>query len=519
MKYLTYLMGTNVPNLKNIASRIGHFTPENSKQRLASGIIRKVTQKASLTLILDELSDQAYQLLRFLQLRPKEEWRLEDFACFREIWSEPEIFHGMNELVHSGIVGVTFESETEQEVFITFDEIDPLVCQVLELEGTDPFEPTLPASTVHSHPNVWQNDLMTFLGYCARSRFQLTKRDQIHKRDSDSLNRLLLGSRLGKLQQKFCGYEQDWASRILDQLFAIRALTQENHGLALTQDAYHLLLEQLESEHPLSGIHSAKDHHAAQGDVDLILETLDQAREKKTGWCSVEALERAVCPVIDMFEPENRPKIVRAVLFDLLLLGEIELGESDEEWLWRPLDNQSPYPEDYKEFLHIQPNFEIVAAPNLPLRTRMVLEQIAELVSIDQLYHYRIARESVYLGLCNGWTAQDQIDWYLQHSGGGRPLPQNVQHSIEDWGKSFGRLSLEHPLLLVCDTPDLAESLYHSKEIGPYCIGRYTETSLLLKKDAEEEIFEILRGMNYLPNPEVGDGTRWAIDTQPPRQG
>ncbi|MCA9447637.1 MAG: hypothetical protein KC931_11010, partial [Candidatus Omnitrophica bacterium] len=165
MKYLTYLMGTNVPNLKNIASRIGHFTPENSKQRLASGIIRKVTQKASLTLILDELSDQAYQLLRFLQLRPKEEWRLEDFACFREIWSEPEIFHGMNELVHSGIVGVTFESETEQEVFITFEEIDPLVCQVLELEGTDPFEPTLPASTVHSHPNVWQNDLMTFLGY------------------------------------------------------------------------------------------------------------------------------------------------------------------------------------------------------------------------------------------------------------------------------------------------------------------------------------------------------------------
>jgi len=518
VKYLTYLMGTNVPNLKNIASRIGHFTPENSKQRLASGIIRKVTQKPSLSIILEELSDQAFQLLRFLELRPQEEWRLEDFACFREIWSEPEIFHGMNELVHSGIVGVTFESATDQEIFVTFDEIDPLIREILDLEAIDPLDPSDAPSEVHSHVEVWQNDLLTFIGYCSRNPFHLTKRDQIHKRDSDALAELLLGVRLTKLQKRFCGYTEEWPRRVLEQLLAMKAIDHENQVLSVTPESFSKVLREIESGHPLYGIHTAKQHHGTQGDIDLVLTILNKARSRNLGWCRVSALEESVFPVMDIFEDDNRPKMVRAVLFDLLLLGEIDLGQTDGEWSWRPREKKPTYPEGYKEFLHIQPNFEIVAAPNLPFSTRIVLEQIAELVSIDQLYHYRISRTSVYLGLCNGWTSEEQIEWYHEHSGGGRPLPQNVRHSIEDWGKSFGRLSLEHPLLLVCDTAGLAEELYHSKEIGPYCIGRYTETSLLLRKDSPEEVFDILRGMGYLPNPEVGDGTRWAIDTEPPRK-
>lgn len=519
MKYLTYLMGTNVPNLKNIASRIGHFTPENSKQRLASGIIRRVTRKPSLAVILEELSDQAFQLLRYLELRPRKDWRLEDFACFREIWSEPEIFHGMNELVHSGIVGVTFESATEQEVFTTFDEIDPLIREILELIPPDPFEKSLPPRDIHSHPDVWPNDLLTLLGYVGRNRLQLTKRDQLHKRDADALGEILLGQRLLPLEGRFRGGREDWTEAVLARLFAAEILVREDREVVVADHAFDRLLERIATEREFARLLAKRCHgEGTAADIEEVLNIVEEAARHESAWHAVSALERTLCPVIDIFEEGQGPRLVRALLYDLMLLGVVDLGESESAWCWRPRRRTPAYPADFKEFLHIQPNFEIVAAPNLPLPTRAVLEQIAELVSVDQLHHYRITRESVYLGLCNGWTAQAQIAWHEEHSGGRRPLPQNIRHSIEDWGKSFGRLSLEHPLLLVCDTPELAEDLYHSKEIGPFCIGRYTENSLLLRKDSPEEVFAILRGMGRLPNPGVGDGARWAIDTHPPRK-
>jgi hypothetical protein len=230
--------------------------------------------------------------------------------------------------------------------------------------------------------------------------------------------------------------------------------------------------------------------------------------EDGPGWRRVGSLEEAISPSVSLFRvPEGAGHPVRAALFDLMTVGNCDLGEIQGEWFWRARMPEEMLPKTVG-LLHLQPNFEIVAPGNLPLESRIVLEEIAELTSIDQLLHYRITRQSVYGALCHGWTAERQVEWYSQQVGEKRTIPQNVKHSIESWGSGYGRMSLEEPLLLVCDSPELANEILHSKELSGLCLGRFSNNSIVLKKDSAQLALQKLQQAGYLPVHTVGDGSR-----------
>jgi hypothetical protein len=475
-------------------------------------------------MVIGDLSDNAHALLRFLVFRSRTHWHIEDFACFRNAWSEPEIVQGLSDLVNSGLVGVSFEREHDKDVYFEFDENRHLIREILGFHVQDPLAPTSPPSVTYSSPTAWRSDALTLLGYCGRTKVQLTKRDRLHNRDLKSLDPLLLGHRLRNLYRRFCGTDFHWIDRLLDFLRRNHAIEFKRSRIAVTPNAFQDLVMVLEKkgEDPLSLPIAGVEERGFEADAADVCGIVIDARRKphpdRSQWSSVAALEQAIYPVRDVFNSSSFPRTVQKTLFDLMVLGELELGENEEGWLWRTTAGQPSSVPGSSEFLHVQPNFEIVAATSLPLEDRCVLEQIAELVSIDeQLCHYRITRDSVYQGLCKGWSAERQIDYYKRQTGGRRPLPQNVTHSIESWGASFGRLSLELPLLLVCDSPKFAEELYHSKEISQYCLGRFSQNAVLVRRETAEEVLDALREMGLLPNPEIGNGLRWSIEVREER--
>jgi hypothetical protein len=517
VKLLTYLMGINVPNLKTIAARVGHFTAENSKQRLASGILKKLTRREDLDSIVTDLSDNADAVLRFMILRPKDHWQLRDFSCFRQIWSEPEIFQAASELVNSGLIGVSYEKGADTEIYFCFAENFSLVREIVGADVSDPLTPARAPAAVHAYPETWKNDLLTLLGYCLKREIQMTQSGLPHRRDIKSLEPLILGERLRPLFQRFVDTEFDWIEGLFRTLRRVKAVGMDNGvlqpcegGLQAIQD---LLLEARST--PDRGLLMGMPDHAWETDLIDVCRYVNEA--KHSDWLSVEALENSIYPVREVFESGAEPAMARIALFKLMTMGRVDLGEGTEGWVWRPSGRQEEVPDDATGLIHVQPNYEIVAAANLPVSSRAVLERIAQLESIDhQLMHYKITRESVYSGLCNGWSAEDQVTWYNRQLGPNRALPQNVAHSIESWGAAYGRVSLEHPLLLVCDSPKLAEQLYHSKEIANYCLGRFSETALVIRRDAEEEVLASLQTMGLLPDPKIGSGLRWAIETREP---
>ena len=526
MKLLTYLMGINVPTLRTIASRVGHLVPENSKQRLASGIIQKLTRRKSLEIVLNNLTDGAHALLRFVLLRQRQQWHVRDLACFRNVWSEPEIFQGVSELVNSGFLGVSYDREEDRDVHFTFPENEGILREILGLETTDPLKSLTPPSQVHSHPRAWKTDLITLLGHCARNDVRLTKKDLPHQRAVKTLDPLLVGSRIREIFERLCQLPFHWIERLTECLQSIGSVSARGPRIALAPRAFERLLAKIDADFvetfALSGLGGREQ--SVESDVLDVLATVHraQARDRNGGechWRSVEAFKDSIYPTRDFFPPSSFPRTVEATLFGLMVSGEVDLGESPSGWSWRPRGPRDDSSSGTR-FLHVQPNYEVLTAFSLPYSERCVLEQLADLVAVDeQLMHYRISRDSVYRGLCGGWTSEKQVEWYKSQVGQGPPLPQNVSHSIESWGVSFGRLSLEHPLLLVCDEARFAEELYHSSEIAHHCLGRFSENTVLIEPDAADEVLRALRGMGFLPNPEVGNGLRWAIEVRKPPEG
>jgi hypothetical protein len=517
MNLLEYLTTRQSNELQDIAVRLGLFGFESSKQRLASGILRKLTTPNTLRTILDELSEEAYEILRFLVIRRNAPSYFQDFLHVSEERTREQFLAALKELTNLGLIGSRLDPEARKERFFLFGDCEPHLLEILRSELPEPLKVVKPPKNVHSHPRVWRDDLVTFLGYCVRNELKLTKRNQPGRRDQKNLDPLLRGLRLADLYERFTGAPMDWTGRLIHFLGLHDLASMKGERFELAEGAMPRAVDIFEREGRagLRALEKTSPFHFGV-DYPALGELVVGALAAGAGWRSVAALKQSIFPHVSFFLPREPGDPVRGALFDLMTLGLCDIGEEEGEWYWRPHPPEEALPATARGLIHIQPNFEIVAPSALPMEARFVLETIADLVSVDQLLHYRITRESVYGALCRGWSASRQIEWYRDQITERRQLPQNVERSIEAWGACFGRVSVEEPLLLVCDTPELAEELLHSKELAGLCIGLFSPTSLVLRKSCAFEAMEALRKLGQMPQPEIGDGSRWAA-LKPPR--
>ncbi len=508
---LPHLMLRQTQDLQVIASRIGLSGFESSKQRLVSAIVRHLTTPNTLQQILGDLSEDAYELLRLILARGKAPTRLTDLLHACQEGSTAELHDAIRDLENAGLVGASLETGIRREDYLVFEEVRQPLLDLMSAVLPDPMKCGIAPKTIHSGATILQDDLVTALGYVLRNEVRTTRRTMPSRRDLKNLESLLRGERLSGLYERFVGVPLNWMERLFNFMARQNWVSDTDGVLTIAEGTFEVapsLLARLPegltgflqlSERPLQ---ERWEYHAVE-------DFRRKCVEDGPGWRRVGSLEEAISPAVGLFRiPQGVGHPVRAALFDLMTLNGCDLGETEGEWSWRARMPEESLPPAVAGLLHLQPNFEIVAPGNLPLESRLVLEEIAELVSIDQLLHYRITRQTVYAALCRGWTAERQIEWYSRQVGEKRTIPQNVSHSIESWGAGFGRISLEEPLLLVCDSEDLANEILHSKELTGFCVGRFSAKAIVLKKDSAQTVLQRLQQAGHLPIPKVGDGSR-----------
>lgn len=151
--------------------------------------------------------------------------------------------------------------------------------------------------------------------------------------------------------------------------------------------------------------------------------------------------------------------------------------------------------------LTVQPDFEVFVADDVPLSARWRLEQIADLVSRDVVFRYRITRESVYRGLKWGVTLEAMLSFLRKASP--QSLPQNVLHNLRTWAEQYGNISFADVLLMHCATEEIAQEIHLSPEFAPLIQGTIGQRDLIISRKDYARILRLLERSGYLPKPGI----------------
>lgn len=94
----------------------------------------------------------------------------------------------------------------------------------------------------------------------------------------------------------------------------------------------------------------------------------------------------------------------------------------------------------------VQPNYEVVLPPGVPLGAAFVVACAAELVHFEAVARLKITRDSVLSARSVGLDP-DEIVTALEEISAPRPLPPAVRHAIEEWGASVGEARIRTAVL------------------------------------------------------------------------
>lgn len=113
--------------------------------------------------------------------------------------------------------------------------------------------------------------------------------------------------------------------------------------------------------------------------------------------------------------------------------------------------------------LIVQPDFEILVPPELPLTVRFELEACAEHVTTDVMSVYRISRGAVEQAARLGRSVQDIMDFLSRYA---LTLPESIRVALVQWGKEIGRTELMEAQLLCCADLEAAERIASMSDLG-----------------------------------------------------
>jgi hypothetical protein len=94
-----------------------------------------------------------------------------------------------------------------------------------------------------------------------------------------------------------------------------------------------------------------------------------------------------------------------------------------------------------KNMIFVQPDFEIMAPPDVTPQVRWNLEIGAELVSRDRMSIYRITKERIIAASEIGLTAGVMINFLRRYAESG--VPEHVELAIQQWGQEAERLHMD----------------------------------------------------------------------------
>lgn len=134
--------------------------------------------------------------------------------------------------------------------------------------------------------------------------------------------------------------------------------------------------------------------------------------------------------------------------------------------------------------LLVQPNFEVMLfAPSV--ETVWLLQKFTNSKKLDQVSLFMLTRDALLRGLESGLRLSAISTWLAERNP--QPLPQNLLVSLEDWSRSFRRVSLGPVTLLEVDDPAVLDELIGAKAYAEYFVRRLSPTAALVRLPAGTE--------------------------------
>ncbi|BBI34547.1 helicase-associated domain-containing protein [Cohnella abietis] len=147
--------------------------------------------------------------------------------------------------------------------------------------------------------------------------------------------------------------------------------------------------------------------------------------------------------------------------------------------------------------IFIQPDGEILVPPEIGLGQRWVLGEIAEKVTADAVFVYRLTRESCIKGFDAGHTLQSMIIFLEQSSQ--QCLPDPVRRALEDWFFSIGKVKFSEEMLLRTENGAVAALLKQDPEISGKLLEQLGERDFIVDASSIKFLRARLVKLGYPP--------------------
>ncbi|MFS0839443.1 helicase-associated domain-containing protein [Paenibacillus sp. 1P03SA] len=178
-----------------------------------------------------------------------------------------------------------------------------------------------------------------------------------------------------------------------------------------------------------------------------------------------------------------------------------DVGDVAVSWLY-PVRGEQRVNEERKTanssgFLYVQPDFEVIVAPECPFEVRWEIARIAELVKSDRMAVYRLTKESVHRGADHGTPGTKALELLEAHSRHG--VPETVRLTIAGWTEQYGRVVLGDVTLLRCADARLAEQISLHPKIGRLLLEKIGDADFIVAADKMNEMMKLLDAAGFAP--------------------
>jgi len=156
-----------------------------------------------------------------------------------------------------------------------------------------------------------------------------------------------------------------------------------------------------------------------------------------------------------------------------------------------------PIDENTSKWFTIQPNFEVIAGPEIETRVRFFLELLSEHKNRDTVLTYTLTQKGIARAREHGMSTIEIINFFNNHSR--NQIPQNVHFSIKSWADLYGSIFFEKAVLMRFRDPAMCSSVFHDPKIAHFIKEQLSDTVLVVSSENINIIAVALKKAGYLP--------------------
>jgi len=154
--------------------------------------------------------------------------------------------------------------------------------------------------------------------------------------------------------------------------------------------------------------------------------------------------------------------------------------------------------ESPKNVIIIQPNFEIIAKPNIALKDLFYLAQFSILKEKDVVYKFKITEDSLWKAFCSSWSDKKILN--LLSNLTDKQLPENILFTIKEVYKRKAEILLGKIGYFIIAKKFLIQQLEKDAEFKKLILKKISPSLLLLDNTIPIiDIYYKLRQKNFFP--------------------